>query len=192
METEILSFKRFIQQSISINDEDFNTVLNLIKVKKIKKREFLLNQGVVCNEVSFVSKGLLRNYYLKDGNEINTCFCMENTLSLSLESLLSRSSSKESIQAIEDSTIVSLSYTNLMKLYTINSKWESLSRILTEKECLRLSNKAEVNSFKTAKNKYQRLLENEPKLIQRVPIQYLASYIGVSRETISRVRSMIG
>lgn len=189
MQVEISNFKKFIQESISINDEDFNVLLDLIKIKKIKKREFILHQNSVCNEVSYISKGLLRNYYLKDGNEINTCFCMENSIALSLDSLLNRSSSKESIQAIEDSIIISLSYNNLMKLYAIDTKWESLSRLLTEKECLRLSKKAEANSFETAKSKYYNLLKNEPEIIQRVPVQFIASYIGISRETISRIRS---
>lgn len=189
MDFNTSAFKQFIQESISIDDEDFNIVLDLITIKKIKKKEFILRQGVVCNEISFVSQGLLRNYYLKDGNEVNTCFCIEKTLSLSLNSFVNRSSSKEFIQAIEDSVVVSLSYDNLMKLYSFNSKWESLGRILTEKECLRLARRSEITNFETAKSKYQNLLENEPILIQRVPVQYLASYIGISRETISRIRS---
>lgn len=191
MNAEIEKIKSYITDVIQMDDSTFNSALDYFVVKDIKKGDYVLREGQICDRITYISTGLFRTFHIKNGNEINTCFCMENSITSSLESLVNQTVSKEYIQAIEDATIVSLSHKNLMKLYQFNPKWESLSRLLTEKECARLSERIDTLSFETAKEKYLHLLKNQPKIIQRVAIQHIASYIGVSRETLSRIRSKI-
>lgn len=191
MYPEFEKIKSYITSVIPMDDETFKLALDYFVIKEIKKGDYLLTGGTICNHIFYVQKGLFRTYYLKDGNEINTCFCMENSITSSHESFVNRTVSKEYIQAIEDAIIISLSYKSLMKLYELNIKWQSLSRVLTEKECARLSDRVHTLSFETAQEKYLHLLEHQPEIIQRVAIQHIASYIGVSRETVSRIRSKI-
>ncbi|WP_298517689.1 Crp/Fnr family transcriptional regulator [uncultured Kordia sp.] len=173
-------------------DEDvFGLALDYFVVKEIKKGDFLLKEGKVCHQIAYIEKGLFRTYFLKDGNEVNTCFCMEDSITLSHKSFVNRVASTEYIQAIEDAKVVTLSYDNLIKLYQLDYAWQSLSNVLTERECIRLSERINAMSFETAKEKYLHLLEKQPEIIQRVSIQHIASYIGVSRETVSRIRSKI-
>lgn len=185
------NFKKYLNDLGSMNDETFNLSLNYIKTQNLKKNDYFIAEGKVCNSIAFINKGLFRIFYIKDGIEINTCFCKENSITSSLDSFINRVSSKENIQALEDAELITLSYQNLMKLYELSPDWQKLSRILTEKECLRLSNRLTSLTFETVKEKYLNLLETQPEIIQRVSIQHIASYLGVSRETLSRIRSQI-
>ena len=134
---------------------------------------------------------MIRSYYLKDGIEINTSFFKEDNIACSFNSLVKRVPSEEFLQALEDTYVILLSYENLNKLYKTYDQWQAISRILTEKECIYLTNRVTFLSFESAKIKYIKLLSEDPDLIKRVSVQHLASYIGVSRETLSRIRSSI-
>lgn len=188
---EIENFKDYLTSIITMDDDTFHLCYDFLKIENIKKGEFFVEEGKTCNNVAYIDQGLFRIYYLKDGMEVNTCFCKENSITSSFESLVSRTPSNQFIQAIEDSTLVKLSYENLNKLYGLSPIWQSVGLLMTEKECLRLSNRASSLSFETAMEKYKSILESEPDLLQRVSIQDIASYIGVSRETLSRIRAKI-
>lgn len=191
MEIAINNFRLYLSSVISMNDEIFNLSLNYLTIKKIKKNDYFIREGNYCNHIAYINKGIFRTYNLKEGREINTCFCKENSIISSFESFVNQTVSKEYIQALEDSTLVLLSAKGLAKLYELNNKWQSLSRILTEKECIRLTDRANALSFETALKKYRYLIENQPEIIKRVELQHIASYLGISRETLSRVRSKI-
>ncbi len=126
----------------------------------------LFKEGIVCNNIAYIVKGLFRIFHLNDGNEINTCFCKENSIISSFESFVNRTASLEYIQAIENVTVVTLSHQNLEKLYKLNDTWYSLRLLLTEKECLRLSKRVSLLSFETAMEKYKKLLKYQPEIIQ--------------------------
>jgi CRP-like cAMP-binding protein len=150
-----------------------------------------VREGQIFNKIAFIYKGLFRIYHLKDGNEVNSCFCTESTITTSFNSFIQHSPSGDTIQALENSTIVTLSSDTLTKLYSESSFWQTANRMLTEKECLHLSDRASSLSFETALEKYKNLLQYLPEIIQQVSVQHIASYLGVSRETLSRIRSQI-
>lgn len=191
MMNEIISFKQYLTGIIAMDDNTFGLCEEYLNVKEIKKGEYLIRSGAICSSIAYINTGLFRIFYLKDGNEVNTCFCKENSITASFTSFVNRTPSNESIQAIENARIVTLHYDKLNKLYDLSLKWQAVGRLLTEKECLRLSNRASTLSFETAVEEYKNLLEFQPEIIQRVSIQHIASYIGVSRETLSRIRSKI-
>jgi CRP-like cAMP-binding protein len=191
MRIEIANFKKYLKDIIAIDDETFEMAIDYFKVETIVKGDFLIKEGKACRKIAFVNEGLLRVFYLKEGIEINTSFCLENSITCSFKSLVNQTPSAENIQALENSVIVTLSSEHLIQLFNDSKQWLALRLLLTEKECVRLSDRAGFLSFETALEKYQKLLQLQPELIQRVPIQHLASYIGVSRETISRIRAKV-
>jgi len=191
MTKEVQQFKNYLTGIISMDDDTFDLCVEFLKVKVLKKGEFFVREGNVCNHIAFIEEGLFRIYYVKDGNEVNSCFCTENSITSSFGSFINRTSSDEYIQAIEDAVLVTLSHENLLKLYKMSPVWQSVGLLLTEKECLRLTNRASSLSFETAVEKYKNILQFQPEIIQRVSVQNIASYIGVSRETLSRIRSKI-
>lgn len=185
------NFKKYLTNLVQMDDETFNLSLDYLKFVRLKKNEYLVKENAICNEIAFINKGLFRIFYLKDGIEINTCFCTENSITSSFESFINRVPSNQNIQALENSELITLSFDNLMKLYELSPDWQKTSRLLTERECLRLSNRLSSLSFEPAKEKYLNLFRTQPEVIKRVSIQHIASYIGVSRETLSRIRSQI-
>jgi CRP-like cAMP-binding protein len=191
MDNEIKNFKDYLSRLITIDDTSFDMAREYFQIEKIAKGEYLVKEGQICNKIAYINEGIFRIYYFKDGTEINTCFCIENSITSSFNSFINQIPSNETIQALENSVVVTISSMNLAKLYRENAIWQTVSRLLTEKECLRLSDRAGSLSFETALEKYKNLLKYQPDIIQRVSIQHIASYLGVSRETLSRIRSQI-
>lgn len=191
MMNEIINFKNYLGQFISMDDGFFDLAVDCLQVEKISRGEYLVMEGRKCSKIAYIDKGIFRIYYLKEGNEINTCFCKENSITSSFNSFINNIPANEYIQALEDSVVVILLSTDLLKLTEEHKKWQLIRQFLTEKECLRLSDRASSLSFESALEKYKNLLKNQPEIIQRVSIQHIASYIGVSRETLSRIRSQI-
>lgn len=174
-----------------MDDSTFELAKEFLKIERIAKGDDFITQGKVCNKIAFIISGLLKIYYLKDGNHVNTCFCAENSIASSFESFTNQTVSQESIEALEDSTLIVISKSALDKLYQLHSKWQEVGHKMVEKECVRLSARVQTLGFDSALEKYKALIENQPHIIQRVPIQDIASYLGVSRETLSRIRSKI-
>jgi CRP-like cAMP-binding protein len=189
MENELQRFKSYLMQVISMDDESFEIAREYLNVEKISKGDFLIQEGKICNKIAFIVEGLFRIYTLKDGTEVNTCFCLENSITTSFNSFVNQVPSVESIQALENSVLITLSYRNLTKLQHVSVMWQMIRQLITEKECIRLSDRASSLSFESAIVKYENLLKLQPEIVRRVSIQHIASYIGVSRETLSRIRS---
>ncbi|MEI6436701.1 MAG: Crp/Fnr family transcriptional regulator [Bacteroidota bacterium] len=189
---EIQNFKNYLTQVITIDNKSFDMSIEYLKIERICKGEYFVKDGQVCSKIAYIHEGLFRIYYLKDGIEINTCFCNEDSITSSFNSFINHIPSNENIQALENSVVVTLSFENLEKLYLESPIWQTISRLLTEKECLRLSDRASSLSFESAMEKYKNLLKYQPEIIQRASVQHIASYIGVSRETLSRIRAKIG
>ncbi len=133
-----------------------------LKEKKILKGDFLIKQNEISREVVYINSGLFRIFYLKDCVEVNNCFCFENSITSSFNSFIHQSPSSDSIQALEDSLILSLSFEGLNELYNKSAKWQEIGILLTENECLRLYNRTVVLSFETAKEKYNNLITHQP------------------------------
>lgn len=191
MNNEIKNFKNHLAKVISMDDKSFDIATEYFQIEKIFKGEYLVKEGQICNKIAYINEGLFRIYNLKDGIEINTCFCKEDSIITSFNSFVNQIPSIESIQALENSVLVTLSMRNLLKLQNVSAIWQKIRQLLTEKECLRLSDRASSLSFESALEKYENLLKYQREIIQRVSIQHIASYIGVSRETLSRIRSKI-
>ena len=189
MDNKVDGFKNFLKNITDIDDDVLDLSNVYLTTSHLKKNEYFVREGQLCQEIAFINKGLFRIFYLKDGIEINTCFCLENSITSSFSSFINRIPAIENIQALEDSELLVLSHSNLKKLYELSPQWQVISRLLTEKECLRLSDRAESLSFESAREKYRNLFARQPQVIKRVPVQHIASYLGVTRETLSRIRS---
>ena len=191
MREELISFATQIQELSSISKEEIIKFQDYFKVKKISKGEHFIRKGKTCKEIAFINQGVFRIYRIKNGEELNTCFCMENDVMSSFESFVNQVPTLDYIQALEDSQLVTLSHSDFMRLVESNPKWNSLRISLTDQECMRLANRANTLSFETALEKYQNLLIQEPHIIQRVSSLHIASYLGIKRETLSRIRGQI-
>ncbi len=190
-EDHLLKLKAYLNSLIRLDELVFNDFKAHLQFKHVRKGEQLLKAGSRSERLYFIADGLFRTYHLKNENEVNTCFCGENEVTCSFESFLNNTVTKDFIEALEDSIVLSISRDSLTELIKSNPVWDEFRRILTDQECIRLANRVDTLSFSTAQEKYESLLRNQKELIQRVPVQYIASYLGISRETLSRVRSKL-
>jgi CRP-like cAMP-binding protein len=186
------NYFNFLNTLTYFSREEFVESSKYFRKASLKKGDFMLKARKVCKDIAFIEKGLLKTYSLSSlGQEVISCFCSQNRLTTSLESFISQAPSKLEIQAIMHTDLILISHDDLHHLYQTVPAWLTVSRLLMEKEYLALSKYANSLNSETAKEKYLRLIEEQPLVLQNAAVQDIASYLGVSRETLSRIRNQV-
>lgn len=181
------ALNNFFNQYGKLSDKALEALIYKFKTKKLKKGGFLLMQGQVCNKIYCVTKGCLRLYYIANDIEKTVWFSFENNSAIELYSFLSGMPSEYFLEAIEDCEILSLHQSQLEKLYVQYPELEGVIRKFWEDVILNLLKRFTALQKDTAEKRYLDLM-NEPIYLQRIPQKYLASYIGVTPTSLSRIR----
>ncbi len=185
-------FKHFLQSIAPISDVEFAYSIPFFEEKFIRKGDFFVKQSNVCQHIGYIIHGTLRTFYLNDkAEETTSCFCTENNFTTSFRSFILQQPSNLSIQATDDTSLLVIEYNNLQKLYKSSNTWQNIGRIVAEQQYIEMEKYAGVLNNETAKEKYLRLLHEHPHIIQKASIEEIASYLGVTRRTLSRVRQEI-
>ncbi len=185
------AFNKYLKQFPYYTPGVYEEILPFLSIKQIDEGEYFLRNGKICKEIGFVESGLLRLYYLNDGKEITNCFCRENTIITSYSSLITQKQSDIAIQAVEPSKLIVFSYSSLQKLYEKNLFWQQLGRLAAESEFIRTECHIRFLRDLSATDRYKQILNEDAELLQRVPLNYLATYLQVAPETLSRIRRKI-
>ncbi|WP_442266803.1 Crp/Fnr family transcriptional regulator [Tenacibaculum sp. ZS6-P6] len=186
------SLKNTFEEILKISNEDWEIFKLILETKKLKKKEYLLKQGQICQGIFFLSKGLIRTFHINnDGKEINTSFYLQNDFLREIESMTNNIPSVKNIQAIEDSTVFYIDKDKLTKLYEKSVFYQKMGRMILEKLIISEQKYSSLQISHSPKERYLYILENNPELVKRIPLQYLASYLGISRESLSRIRKRI-
>ncbi len=180
----------FITQYISLTDEEVEIIKGQNLVKSYKKGEALLVEGEYAKDCYFVLKGCIRSYYIIDGEERTTDFYTENQ-TINPVSYLTKSKSDYFLSCVEDCVVSIGNEERNKELITKIPKLESM--LLQLGNSLLVENHTSLDDFKnlSPEMRYYKLLENKPDLFQRVPLQYIASYLGVTPVSLSRIRKRI-
>ena len=176
---------------ISISEELKAELLSVSQPFSLTKGDFLLNKGDRCSNIYFVEKGLLRGYYFEEDKEITNWFAQDSEFATNLFSFITNKPSNEYIQALEDCELIKLSQETLQSLYVKFPETERLGRIITENYYIKLESRLLRIRFKTAKERYLKLCETNPSLLQRASLGQIASYLGITQETLSRIRAEV-
>lgn len=161
-----------------------------LKQREVKKKEYLLKAGNVSQQVCFIITGLLRCFCKKkNGVEVSSWFMKEGDVVFGIRSFHSQTPSDESIQALEDTTIFYLDYMELEYIYDHFPEFNYTGRILGTHYHVLWEKQLHTHRMYSGKEKYQLLEETDPDLLQRVPARYLASYLGITEVTLSRLKS---
>lgn len=181
-----------VSDAIEITDEEFEYAKTLFIPKKLRKKRFILEEGEVGKYTIFVEKGLLRSFTVDDkGNEHILQFGMQGWWAGDLYSFLTAEPSTYNIEALEDSELLLISKPSWDTLLKEVPAFERFFRVLIQNSLIATQRRLLRTMSQTAEEKYQKLLQEFPDIVQRVPQHMIASYIGVSRETLSRVRSQM-
>ncbi len=185
-------FKQFLKNIAPITDNEFADTVSFFTKLNLQKGDFFVKQDKVCQHIAFILKGTLRTFYINNkAEETTSCFCTENNFTTSYKSFILQQSSDLSIQAIEETELLVIDYNNLQKLYKISPMWQNIGRTVAEREYIVMEKYASVLNNETAKEKYLRLLQEQPIVIQKATVEDIASYLGITRRTLSRIRQEI-
>jgi CRP-like cAMP-binding protein len=157
----------------------------------LKKGDKFVEEGKLIRYMGFIVQGFLRSYMFYEGKEITTCLCNEDNIASSSRSLFSQTPSNTTIEAVEESILLIISQTDLVNLYKKYPFWSEVGRILAEKEFMHLDCRVHCYGIKDAENKYTELIKDSPWLLKRVPLRFIASYLDIAPETLSRIRKKI-
>lgn len=179
-----------IKELVPISGASIEKLFASASIRNLSKGENLLNQGEICNRVYFIEHGYLRAFHTKDGLEINTNFVFENSFTTSLKSLKLAVPSDISIQAGSIATIYEFEKNKLLELYNESPEIESFGRNLLEQLLLEQEEHSNIFKIHSPAERYQYLLQHKPEIIQRISLTQIASYLGIARETLSRIRKL--
>jgi CRP-like cAMP-binding protein len=183
--------KIFFKTKVPLRDEELNLVDTYFEIKKLNKKEFLLQDGKVCNFIGFIANGTIRHFHIKDGVEKTCDISFENSWVTDFQSFTHNTSCIMNLQAMEDTTVFVIRKVNLYKLYNECNKYETFGRLMAEEVAQRATEIAMSLSSDKPQERFQNLLKKQPDLFQRVPQKYIANFLGVSPESLSRIRSRI-
>lgn len=159
-----------------------------LKERSIPRKGYLLKAGHICRSICFIESGLLRCYYTKGDTEVSSWFMKEGDVVISIESFFHQQQSYETIQALEDTKLYSIEFSELHHIYREFPEFNFTGRALTERYYILWTQLLHAIRMKTAEEKYAWLLENFPGFILRIPAKYLASWLSISETYFSDVR----
>jgi CRP/FNR family cyclic AMP-dependent transcriptional regulator len=184
------AFKQYLDGKISLSAEHEQLVGSCYKYRLAKRNEILVEKGTIARHLFFVIKGCLRVFLTgEDGNESTRFLIFENHEGTAFPSFIQRTPSVASIQSIEPSELLMLSYTDAQMLIKEVPGWETMYRIGLEQDYIAAIQRIESLITMDSKERYQILMKTQPEIIQRLPGKIVADYLGISQETLSRLKS---
>ncbi|HVI47058.1 MAG TPA: Crp/Fnr family transcriptional regulator [Chitinophaga sp.] len=187
--SDIASLVKHLQGFLPLSEEELDELAQRTHLRKIKRRQFLLQEGEICRHYTFVEQGCLKLYYIDvNGYEHNLQFAAENEWLADIGSFHTEKPSRLYMEAVEPSIVLQLEKKDLILFYTDYPKFNRIFRVMAEDSLVELQNRLLQNFSSTAAERYRSFLNKYPHLINRLPNTQIASYIGITPEFLSRIR----
>ncbi|MBL7765521.1 MAG: Crp/Fnr family transcriptional regulator [Chitinophagaceae bacterium] len=182
----------YFEKFIPLNEEEKLIIEDIFKERKIKRKQFILQEGDICNQNTFIIEGCFRSYTVDDkGKEHNLQFAVENWWVGDIGSFHSEKPSKLNIEAIENSIILQCKKEDQIKLFVNYPKFDRIFRVLAENAIVSMQNRILQNISSTAEERYLDFVERFPHFFNRISNVQIASYLGVTPEFLSAIRKKI-
>jgi len=188
IENEYAPLRRYVGQFIEVTDEEWRLHEAALRRRNLKKGEWLLKKGEVCQHVSFINYGCFRIYNIVKGEEFTTDFSFEGNYITDYSSFLTQQPSAAYIIALEDAEVMELHYNDMQVLYEKIPSWQKYGRLIAEFLYTKVVERAQSLLFDSPEELYIRLMKERPKVIENIPQRYIASYLGIQPESLSRIR----
>ena len=183
--------KEILTTWLGITAEEWAVIAPLLTKKVVSKNVLLLSKGETETQISFIEKGSIRFYIPKETNDLTFAFIFENELACAYDSFLTQQPCSYHAETLTDTIIWQLSYDNLQKLYKTLPRSNVLGRLLTEEIYLKKAKRELALLNQSPEERYTDLFTLRPHLIKTIPLKYIASYIGVTPQALSRIRRLI-
>jgi CRP-like cAMP-binding protein len=185
-------FLDYIGQHIQMTPEENSVFLSKVKFRKYLKGQFVVQNGDICRHESFVLSGGLKTFYIdSDGHEHIVMFAIEDWWTADLGSFITQTPADLNVQCLEDSELVQISYNDLQQLYIEIPKLERFFRIIIQNAFVAAQKRIINNLSLPAVERYVQFRQQYPKIEQRVPQYMIASYLGITKEFLSKIRAQL-
>lgn len=186
-------FRQYIDQIAKVSDKDWDLFTSKLRKREFSKKSQILAKGQVENEISFVELGMVRMYIPKEDpeKEITFGFSFQNEFVSAYDSFLTRKASSYQVEALTPTVLWSISYEDLQEVYRKTDIGNLIGRLNTERLFLIKSKREQSLLNETAEQRYLNLFKERPELIDSIPLKYVASYIGITPQALSRIRKRI-
>lgn len=188
--TEYQSLIDFISRWVKLSENDIHLLLPKLSLDTYKKTDVVVKQNQVCDSLRFVISGVYRVYQLKDGKEITSYFNYKtrNPILASFVSLLQQTPSTEIVECIVSGQVLTINYSDWKSLYLASESYNTFGRMMAEFNYVLAIQRIESLQFENATKRYEMFLKLYPKLLNMIPHHYIASYLGITPESLSRIR----
>jgi len=185
--------REYIEKIAKVNDADWKLFSSFLKKQKIIKKHVFLKEGEVENQISFIEKGIVRLFIPAEDVEKETTFgfCFKYEFVSAFDSFLTRKPSLYQLETLTDTELWSISYDDLEVVYRKTEMGNLIGRYSAERLFLIKSKREQSLLFESASTRYLNLFKERPKLIEKIPLKYIASYIGITPQALSRIRRNI-
>ena len=173
----------------TMTHDELDILEGILEPVKYGKGEMILSEGEVCRGISYIEKGLVRQFYHKNGKEVTEHLGVDHTIFMCIESLFKEEPTRLQVEALEATLVYILPKSKLEAAAIRNVNIQMLYRKILEESLIQSQVHADLMRFETAPNKYKRLCEQSPQVVLRAPLTYIASYLQMTPETLSRIRS---
>lgn len=186
-----MEIKQILNQISPLSTTSSKQMIDKIQIVNLLKNKIILSADKIEKKIYFIKKGVVRAYTIDDGKEITFWFGKEGDLILSMRSYVENKIGYETIETIEDCELFEIKMSDLQEFYSTNLEIANWGRKLAEIELIKTEERFISRQLGTAIDRYKKLLEENPSLINRVQLGYVASYLGISQVTLSRIRAEI-
>ncbi len=188
MKTQII---QSINALVPLNNAEEAAFLDILEIKMFKKKEFLLRESEICNKVTFINSGCIRLFYNVEGVENTIQFFFGGSWYTDYASFLTGQPTLENVQALEDCVVVQFKKGDLYELFDTFSIFDRVGRVMAENAFLSLSMLNRMIANEEPQQRYLNLMKQRPNVVEKIPQHYIASYLGIKPETLSRIRKRI-
>ena len=184
--------KENLSTLIRFTDDEWRIIKSCYTPQLVQKKDLILREGDICRYVWFINKGLTRIFYInKEGEEVSTDFLREGQYVTDFRSFITQTPATINIDALEPCELLAMSFDDRNVILEKVAQGEKLGRLAAEEVFLKVFPRFEYFYLEKPEDRYKRFLQEYPEIVQRVPLHYIASYLGVKAETLSRIRSKV-
>ena len=188
---DITAIRNFISRFISLSEAEYAEFTSRLTKKFIPKGALLLEAGNACDFIAFITKGHFRTFCIINDEEVTYNFFFENNFFSDYASFVSRDPTIENHQALVDSEVLLLNYADTQDLYARIPAWQNFGRLMAEYILVRIVQRNKAMLFLSPEDQYLNLMKERPKVISNIPQHYIASYLGIKPESLSRIRKRL-
>ena len=178
--------------SPELTDEELEFVKPTISILKLKKKQILIHENEIQDSIAFIYSGLIRSYFINEnGKEINNAFFSENEFVTDYLSFIKQQKTKYTFECLEDCTLISIPFETVETAYDKYKNFANFGRKIAEWALENRTKKYESFLYETAEERYLRFIDENKSILNRISLSHLASYLGIERQSLSRIRSRI-